>query len=126
MDMDADLKRSILNSDPDMRGCIDILVKLDLLPISKLMLKKQPDIVCTMDKLRRYVGPSGCDDAQKNLAKMIRIKADRIALRVKAAFKIPEKENLWPKFKPFVIQFREAVKGMERKKILAMVTDPTT
>ena len=40
-----------------MPKCLELLDELYQMPITPLMLKKQPDIVTTIRKLRKYIGP---------------------------------------------------------------------
>ena len=69
-----------------MPKCIEALEELNGLSLSPLMLKKQPDIVTTIRKLRKYVGPSSNDEEGERVAipnaredaEKIRIKAEQV------------------------------------------------
>ena len=126
VDLDARLKKNIDISGPNLDKCVLALEELESLPIAKLMLKKQPDIVCTVEKLRKYVGPPGCGEDQKALTRTIRVKADKFSRKVKTAFGIPMESGLWSEFEPLAIEFRNAVSGMDKTQVLAMVSDPVT
>ena len=58
MDLDVELKASMHYLEPNMERCIELLEELSSLSVTKLMLKKQPEIVLTIRKARKYVGPS--------------------------------------------------------------------
>ena len=125
VDLDAELKRCLRDDVADFQGCITHLEELDRLPIARLMLKKQPDLVLTLAKLRRYVGPPPGDAAQKSLAKIIRIKADKMGLKIKAAFGFKPDQDLWAQFEPVVTAFRHQVRELEKTHVMALVADPT-
>ena len=83
LDIDEQIKKSLHFERPDMAKCLAALDKLDKVSLSPLMLKKQPDIVTTVRRIRKYVGPqAGSDptlaDDWTQDSRKIRLKADQV------------------------------------------------
>jgi len=57
VDLDRAMKSALNCSNPQISKCCQLLTDVFDLEIQALMLKKQPDIVLTIRKLRKYVGP---------------------------------------------------------------------
>ena len=57
IDLDIAIKTAVHYEHPNMPKCLDLLDELYQMPVTPLMLKKQPDIVTTIRKLRKYIGP---------------------------------------------------------------------
>ena len=57
IDLDIAIKTAVHYEHPNMPKCLELLDELYQMPITPLMLKKQPDIVTTIRKLRKYIGP---------------------------------------------------------------------
>ena len=57
VDLDLAIRKSLHVEHPEMPKCLEALSELVSLPIAPLMLKKQPDIVTTIRKIRKYIGP---------------------------------------------------------------------
>ena len=62
VDLDRGIKTALNNSNPQMTKCCDLLTELLQMSVDKLMLIKQPDILLTIRKLRKYVGPADQTD----------------------------------------------------------------
>jgi len=129
-DLDLLIKQSLHFQRPEMSKCLEHLNSLHTLPVTPLMLKKQPTIVTTIRKLRKYVGPQSVDDEKlgeqlESDAQKIRLKANQIFMKLQSAFAVPEGSNFWETFEGHVTEFRNATSTMERSKIMSMVSDPT-
>ena len=61
-DLDLNIKKALNNSNPQIDKCTEHLAELLQLDMEPLMLLKQPDIILTIRKLRKYVGPAGQKD----------------------------------------------------------------
>lgn len=124
------IKKSLHFENPDMAKCLELLAELYCLGVAPLMLKKQPDIVTTIRKLMKYVGPSNMEGATADEwgvdSQKIRLKAKQIFMKMQSSFAVPEGVSFWDAFETEVVNFRDATNGMERNKILAMVKDPVT
>ena len=57
LDLDRNIKLSLNNSNPQMIKCSGLLLELLQMEMKPLMLIKHPDILMTIRKLRKYVGP---------------------------------------------------------------------
>lgn len=132
VDLDLAVKQCLHYENPDMKGCLDNLNDLHTIQVTPLMLKKQPKIVTTLRKLRKYVGPkpelgnqqSDVDWASD--AEKIRIKSNLIFKKFQSAFAVPEGSNFWDEFDHQVAEFKSATASMDKQKVLSMVSDPTT
>lgn len=62
IDIDRNIKMALNNSNPQMTKCCDLLTELLQTNVEPLMLLKQPDIILTIRKLRKYVGPADQTD----------------------------------------------------------------
>ena len=99
-----------------------------------LMLKKQPDIVTTIRRLRKYIGPQEyCNwpdkQARENMNKnieIIQMKADQIYNKFKSTFAFQDGEkSFWEEFEREVNEFRRKTKGLPESKVLGLIRDPT-
>ncbi len=46
-------------------------------------------------------------------------------MKLQNAFVVPEGGNFWEVFEAKLVEFRDATKDMDEKKLLTLVTDPT-
>ena len=86
LDIDLDIKKALHFERPDMAKCLKALEELDSLALAPLMLKKQPDIVTTIRKIRKYVGPqmvmeAALADDWTQKSKKIRLKANQVRIK---------------------------------------------
>lgn len=58
-ELDIAVRMALHYQEPDMSRCLSLLEELQSLAIEPLMLKKHPDIIATLRKMRKYVGPIG-------------------------------------------------------------------
>jgi len=132
IDLDIAIKTAVHYEHPNMPKCLELLDELYQMPITPLMLKKQPDIVTTIRKLRKYIGPqtepSDPKDAEewRTNSEKIRLKADAVFHKIQACFTVPEGDSFWDAFEKAVVEFRDVTKGLDRSQVLHMVADPTT
>jgi hypothetical protein len=94
-----------------MNKCLEHLNDLHSLGVTPLMLKKQPAVVTTIRKLRKYVGPNAVSDPKVgeewvSEAQKIRLKANQIFMKLQSAFAVPEGSNFWDVFEGHVTDFR--------------------
>jgi len=132
IDLDIAIKTAVHYEHPNMPKCLDLLDELYQMPVTPLMLKKQPDIVTTIRKLRKYIGPqtepSDPKDAEewRSNSEKIRLKADAVFHKIQACFTVPEGDSFWDAFEKAVVEFRDVTKNLDRNQVLHMVADPTT
>merc|ERR1712176_316026 len=114
--------------------CIEALDDLNELAVAPLMLKKQPDIVTTIRRLRKYIGPQAyCNwpdkearDRMEKAVTTIQAKADQIYNKFKSFFAYQEGDKtFWETFEEELNEFRTKTAGMEEAKVLSLIRDPT-
>ncbi len=57
LDLDLAVKQALHFQRPNMQRCLEHLNDLQKLSVTPLMLKKQPTILATLRKVRKYQGP---------------------------------------------------------------------
>jgi len=134
VDLDIAVKTALHLERPAPDRCITALDELNELAVAPLMLKKQPDIVTTIRRLRKYIGPqSYCNwpdkearDKMERAVTTIQAKADQIYNKFKSYFAFQEGgKTFWEMFEEEVTEFRNKTTGMEESKILSLIRDPT-
>lgn len=101
------------------------------MPITPLMLKKQPDIVTTLRKLRKYIGPQieptdpKISEEWGRNADRIRVQAEYVLKQLQLGFTVNEGESFWDVFERALAEFREETKLLDDSEIVYMVVDPT-
>jgi len=134
VDLDIKVKTSLHMERPVADQCINALDELNELSLAPLMLKKQPDIVTTIRRLRRYIGPQDYRGWQDNTAKekmekdieVIQAKAEQIYEKFKSYFAFQEGDKtFWEAFEAEVTEFQNKTAGLDEEKVLSMIRDPT-
>jgi len=134
VDLDILVKTSLHLEKPVADQCITALDELNELALAPLMLKKQPDIVTTIRRLRKYIGPQDYSSWQDKTAKqkmekdiqVIQAKAEQIYEKFKSYFVFQEGDkNFWEAFEAEVMEFKNKTAGLDEEKILSMIRDPT-
>ena len=57
IDIDIAIRMALHHQEPDMERCLSLIEEFKKLAIQPLMLKKLPDVVSTVRKIRKYIGP---------------------------------------------------------------------
>jgi len=134
VDLDIAVKTALHLERPAPDRCITALDELNELAVAPLMLKKQPDIVTTIRRLRKYIGPqSYCNwpdkearDKMERAVQTIQTKADQIYNKFKSFFAYQEGDRtFWEMFEAEVNEFKNKTAGMDESKILSLIRDPT-
>jgi len=134
VDLDIAVKTALHLERPAPDRCITALDELNELALAPLMLKKQPDIVTTIRRLRKYIGPqSYCNwpdkearDKMERAVQTIQTKADQIYNKFKSFFAYQEGDRtFWELFESEVNEFKNKTAGMDEAKILSLIRDPT-
>lgn len=135
VDLDISIKTALHMERPSPQSCITALDDLSKLAIMPLMIKKQPDIVTTIRRLRKYVGPQEYlnwpeQEARDLMVKQIdtiQTKADLIYSKFKSIFAFQEgDQSFWQEFETMVQEFKKKTEKMEESQILALIRDPTS
>merc|ERR550519_555290 len=134
VDLDIVIKTALHMERPEPQNCINALDELNEMAIVPLMLKKQPDIVTTIRRLRKYVGPQEYLNWPDKVARDVMIKqietitkkADQIYNKFKFIFAYREgNRSFWEDFDKMVQEFKKKTEGMEESQILALIRGPT-
>ncbi|XP_075216810.1 uncharacterized protein LOC142322060 [Lycorma delicatula] len=131
LDIDINIKSSLnlVQADPDY--CLRILDELLELQITPLMLKKHPECVETIKKLRKYIGNikrwKMTEEESKifaSKAAMIRAKAEHVYNKFKTLFSVPEGKTFREAFAEELAEFTKKTKSMTIDELFALVKDP--
>lgn len=127
IDIDIALKTAVVtdSSALDLDKAMKSMNEFDAMAVVPLMLKKQPDIVTTIRKLRRYVGPVNSEKEFAPKAEKIRLKAESIYNKLRGIFQISPNDGFQDAFENLLSEFKSATKTMPEDQIIALVSDPT-
>lgn len=133
VELDIAIKSSLHLEKPSPDRCILALEELNELALAPFMLKKQPDIVITVRRLRKYIGPHKFNtwkdvEAKKKMEKSIETiqkKAEQIYFKFKSYFAYQGDKPFTQMFEEEVMELKEITKNMEEGKVLSMIRDPT-
>ncbi|XP_043288592.1 PC4 and SFRS1-interacting protein [Venturia canescens] len=131
LELDAQIKSNLGLDRADADKCLQAMDDMLALSIDPLMLKKHPQIVETVKRLRRYIGNLAdwkLSEEEvttfKLKAEQIRQKAEHIYNKFKAMFTVPEGQSFWQSFSDQVLHFKELTKDMPEEKMLSLMADP--
>lgn len=131
LDVDVKIKNSVNLKQADPEACLKHLDELLAIKISPLMLKKHPEVVDTVKKLRKYVGNITfwkMSEEEANVfalkATSIRSKAEHVYNKIKSLFMVPYGKSFWDIFGQEVKAFNEYTKGMKMEEMFALTNDP--
>lgn len=131
LDIDINIKSSLnlVKADPDV--CLRNLDELLELQITPLMLKKHPECVETIKKLRKYIGNmrrwNMSEENSKifaSKAAMIRAKAEHVYNKFKTLFSVPEGKTFREAFADELAEFSKRTQSMKIDEIFELVKDP--
>ena len=115
----SDVRKCLSVEDPKLDECIDLLQKIDTLPFTQLMLKKQPQVVKSIHKICSYAGTGDKEKTQK-----IREMANGLMTKVQGCFDVPENTtNFYAFFAEEVKQFLEKTSTWPSEKVTYMTSD---
>jgi len=133
VDINIAVKTALKLDNPDTDGCIAALDDLDGLPVEPLMLKKQPNIVTTIRRIRKYVGPQSGDQLSVKDKEMrnraiqdIQTKADFLYNKLLSYFPAQDGDRTsLEQFQLELSQFKEKTSKMKETEFLELIQDPT-
>ena len=118
VEVDLALKKALHHQHPDLTSALGLLQELHQITVGSFIVKKQPQIVETVRKIRKYVGPknySPSDIEDKVLImEKIRLKADSVYVKIKSSFALSDDSGLFESLMAEKVDFDEACKEMER------------
>lgn len=129
-DSESQLRKILHPGKPDLESIIEHLQELNSLLVSKLMLKKQPQVFETVDRLCHYVGPKTTSNQSTNAKgteniTTIRSLANTIYSKWTSYFEeIPSNpENFMENFKSLIEKFKHSVRDLPEEKLKFMVCE---
>lgn len=130
-DLNMEIKASVKLASADPERCYKLMEEYEKLKVTKTMLKKNPNCVETMKRLRKYVGNAKAwkmNEEQKLQfdiqAKLIRQKADQIYNQFKAICQAPENTgHFWEWFNKEVEKFEKATCHLSTKEVYMIVDE---
>ncbi|XP_032457614.1 PC4 and SFRS1-interacting protein isoform X1 [Nasonia vitripennis] len=130
--LDTQIRSSLGLEQANVEECLEAMDQMLELQITPLMLKKHSHIVEAIKRLRRYVGnltdwnyTEEETAAFKQKADEIKKKAEKIYIKFKSLFTIPEGQTFWNTFVEQLEQFRKITKDMTQEEVFALIDDPT-
>ncbi|XP_076305144.1 uncharacterized protein LOC143222467 isoform X1 [Tachypleus tridentatus] len=102
-EIDETIKFSLSYTSLDIEGCLGAMNELDQLPLSQVILAKEPDIVQTVRKCRKF----------KNSA-AVREKAEQLYQKIKEYFSVDEGEHFNVMFEKEVKKHQEGVEDLKQ------------
>ncbi|XP_037082234.1 lens epithelium-derived growth factor-like [Pollicipes pollicipes] len=113
IELDYHIKLNLIIDEQNHEKCIKVFEELSQMNMAPLMLKKNPEIVETVRKCRKYTGSSE-----------IRELADKCYQKFKKMFVVPPGKMFREYFDEQLAQFRKITADMPEEKVIRMVRDP--
>ncbi|KAL1122149.1 hypothetical protein AAG570_003554 [Ranatra chinensis] len=131
LDIDTRIKSSLSLNKADPDKCLQLMDEVLELNINALMLKKHPEVVETVKKMRKYVGNTtqwSMTDEQllafNSKASMIRSKAEHVYNKFKSMFLVPNGKSFWEIFAKELDAFNKKTENMSMEAVFSMVHEP--
>lgn len=132
LDIDVRIKSSLSLKQADPESCLKSLDELLSIQLNPLMVKKHPEVVDTVKKLRKYVGNTSSwnmSDEETLIfaskAASIRSKSEHVYNKIKSLFMVPYGQSFWDVFAKELKTFNDTIKGMETDDVFSLTNDPT-
>lgn len=115
----------------DPERCVELMEQYQKLKVTPTMLKKNPNCVETMKRLRKYVGNTKAwnmaDEERIKFdfyAQQIRVKAEQIYTQFKTMFPVPEGVVMfWEIFCEELSKFEQATKNLSQEELFLLVDE---
>jgi len=131
VDLDIAIRSALHHEEPDMARSLVLISELHSLAIQPLMLKKLPNIVMTLRKVRKYIGPkTPLSDPKLNEKRLedmqkIRLTAETAYKKIQSLFNAPPDVSFSKWFQSMVDEFQVATKDYEKEELFQLLVDPT-
>jgi len=131
VDLDIAIRSALRREEPDMARSLALISELHSLAIQPLMLKKLPNIVMTLRKVRKYIGPKTTQSDpkihEKRLEDMqkIRLTSETTYKKFQSLFNVPPDVNFSKYFQKTVDEFQLATKDYDKEELFQLLVDPT-
>jgi len=129
--LDIAIRSALRRGEPDMARSLVLISELHSLAIQPLMLKKLPNIVMTLRKVRKYIGPkTPLSDPKLNEKRLedmqkIRLTAETAYKKIQSLFNAPPDVSFSKWFQSMVDEFQVATKDYEKEELFQLLVDPT-
>lgn len=131
LDADCRIKSSLNLSSADCDECLHAMDEILDLKLNALMLKKHPEVVDTVKKLRKYVGNLSAwkltpEEQQTFIegAGKVRVKADHIYNKFRSLFTIPNGKSFFEVYSDEVSKFQEKTSNLPVNQVYGLVKEP--
>uniref|UniRef100_A0A1B6MRZ3 PWWP domain-containing protein n=1 Tax=Graphocephala atropunctata TaxID=36148 RepID=A0A1B6MRZ3_9HEMI len=132
VDIDFQIQCSLCLNKADPDTCLKHLDELSALEFNLLIIKKNPEIVRTLQKLQIYVGNIGCwnmtnEEAEifTSKARIIQQKSKIIYDKIQSLFSIPFGKTFTEVFEEELNKFRSCTVNMAHEDFYCLTKDPT-
>jgi len=131
VDLDIAIRSALHHEEPDMARSLALISELHSLAIQPLMLKKLPNIVMTLRKVRKYIGPKTTQSDpkahEKRLEDMqkIRLTSETTYKKFQSLFNVPPDVGFSKYFQKMVDEFQIATKDYDKEELFQLLVDPT-
>lgn len=131
VELNLDIKSCVGLAKADPEKCVELMEQYQKLKVTPTMLKKNPNCVETMKRLRKYVGNAKAwnmiDEERIKFdfqAQQIRTKAEQIYNQFKTMFPVPEETvPFWEAFNEEVSKFEQATKHLSQEELFLLVDE---
>ncbi|XP_053694979.1 hepatoma-derived growth factor-related protein 2-like isoform X2 [Sabethes cyaneus] len=131
VELNLEIKSCVGLAKADPEKCVSLMERYQKLKVTPTMLKKNPNCVETMKRLRKYVGNAKAwnmaDEERIKFdfqAQQIRSKAEQIYNQFKTMFPVPEGTvPFWEAFCEEVSKFEEAAKHLSQEELFLLVDE---
>jgi len=131
VDLDIAIRSALHHEEPDMARSLVLISELHSLAIQPLMLKKLPNIVMTLRKVRKYIGPKTqpqdpkMNEKRQEDMQKIRLTAETAYKKIQSLFNAPPDVSFSKYFQKMVDEFQIATKDYEKEELFQLLVDPT-
>lgn len=132
LDLDVRIKTSLGLKHANPEACLHTLDELLELKLNPLMLKKHPEVVETIKKMRKYVGNIAAwnmSEEEKQVfmlkAANIRAKAEHVYNKMKSMFLVPYDKSFWDVFADELKEFNKKTECLASEERYHLTVDPT-
>ena len=123
-EIEIQLKKHLHPDHPELPVVIQLLQQLNSLKVTKLMLKKQPQVFETVNQLCHYLGPKNTDETLMPKVKLVKSLSNGILSKWKSYFEeLSNDKDFTADFTTLILKFQESIKNMPVEKQRFMVCE---
>lgn len=129
--LDLRIKRCLNLVEPNLQNCLQFLTQLDTLQITPVMLKKHPEVVNTISRVKLYMGHIRTSKETQEMefkysrqAAEIRAKADGVYHKIKTLFNSESDADFVIRFGSQLRTFQAKTVGLSCREFMYLTTEP--